>query len=98
MWIGGTAAWLAAAALPRICESVMYIICMNKNVIAHLLPVKSGPFNNRSRFSYAFASVGMQEEVDGTTTAGDWVGCSFGDGRAIFYVVADAGGCREGCE
>ena len=50
--------------------------------------VQYGPFQRSILNSYAFASVGLQEEVGGTTTAGDWVWCGFGDGWAIFFVVA----------
>lgn len=65
-------------------------ISINKNVIAYLLLVQSGPFNHRNLSSYAFASVGMQEEAGCTATAGDLVLCSIVD-ETNFYVEADAG-------
>ena len=77
VWIGGTAAWLAAAALPRTCEFLIIFSCifMNKNVISYLLLVQSGPFHCSSLISYAFLCIGMQEEVRGTTAAGDAEKC-----------------------
>ena len=65
-------------------------------MIAYLFLVQSGLFNNSSLSPYAFASVGTREEVGGTIIAVDWVWYGFGDARANFYAVADAGGCQEG--
>ena len=51
-------------------------------MIAYLLLVQSGPSNSSSLSLYAFASVGMQEEVGGTTVVGDLVcAASEMDGR-----------------
>ena len=61
-------------------------------MIAYLFLVQSGLFNNSSLSPYAFASVGTREEVGGTIIAVDWVWYGFGDARANFYAVADAGG------
>jgi hypothetical protein len=67
-----------------------------KNTISYLVLVLFGLFQRRSLVFYRFVAVGTREDVGGTTTGGERVCGSVRDGRAIFFDVADVGGCQEG--